>query len=332
MLKHIEGKGLEVGPGHVPLVTADADREVRYVDRWQPNENRELFPELEDAFFPRPDVVSDLNKEGLSAIASESEDFVVASHVLEHMANPLRLLTDFYRVLRPGGVLLILLPDRRLTFDRNRAATPLEHVVREYHDGVDEVDDEHILEFLTKVPENPVPPSSGPEREATFEYHRKRSIHVHCWTFDEFVEVVEYSIEQLGTAWELVDALLSRAGGPAFEEFGLVLRKSEGDLDSGTVRKQFRESLSAWMAASGLRQDLEAVEDQLASTQSQLQDARQELARRAAEAEALGTELASTRSELDIAAASLDAIRKTRTFRYTRLPRTVYGRLRELLR
>ena len=156
LTRHIVGSGLELGPGHAPF-PAGPGTSVRIVDRCQPEENRVLFAELEDAEFARPDIVADLNTDRLEAVADASQDFVICSHVLEHLAEPIGLLGDMHRVLRPGGVVLILLPDRHRTFDRYRTGTPLAHLVAEYESGVSEVDDEHILDFLT----NAVPPSES---------------------------------------------------------------------------------------------------------------------------------------------------------------------------
>src|SRR5690349_18818244 len=80
MTRFISGSGVELGPGHVPMELPLTGCSVSYVDRWQPEENRELFPELEDvADFPKPDIVADLDAEGLSALRDQSQDFVIAS-------------------------------------------------------------------------------------------------------------------------------------------------------------------------------------------------------------------------------------------------------------
>jgi SAM-dependent methyltransferase len=84
----------------------------------------------------------------LSAIADASYDFVVASHVLEHLANPLRALHEWKRVLRPGGVLLILVPDRRNTFDHKRPLTPFEHIESDFLANTQEDDLTHLDEVL----------------------------------------------------------------------------------------------------------------------------------------------------------------------------------------
>jgi len=302
-LRYLLGKGLEVGPGHAPFVAATPAVRVRYVDRWEPDENRELFPELEGQMFSRPDLVRDLNQELLAGVPSASEDFVVASHLLEHLANPIRVLDEFHRVLRPGGVLVILLPDRRFTFDKGRPGTPLGHLVEEFRTGVSEVDEEHLLEFLYHVCDDVEILKDSDEnrssREAVLDLHRKRSIHVHCWVLEEFADVIAFTIEELGQSWEFVDGLAAYEDDPSSEEFGLVLRRTSADLDAGDLGRHFRDAFSTWFS--------------------------DDRARRA--------ELESARSRLHAAeerARALDAVYSTRTFRYSRIPRRIYAHMRNL--
>jgi SAM-dependent methyltransferase len=47
-------------------------------------------------------------------------DAVVASHVIEHIPDPVRWLTHLAEVLRPGGFVSLAVPDMRFTFDVNR--------------------------------------------------------------------------------------------------------------------------------------------------------------------------------------------------------------------
>jgi SAM-dependent methyltransferase len=318
LLRYLAGKGLEVGPGHAPLVTATADLSVRYVDRWDPDENRELFPELGQAEFPRPDLVRDLNRELLSGVPSGSEDFVVASHVLEHLANPMRVLADIYRVLQPGGVLVTLLPDRRLTFDRGRPGTSIDHLVDDFRCQVEEVDDAHLVEFLTHVglDEGALggPPVDDGRRSAVLDRHRRRSIHVHCWVLEEFADVICYSIEDLGQAWEFVDGLIPDETDPSSIEFGLVLRRAPAELDPSRLTRRFRQAFDAWLADERSEQ---ALRLELASTRARLE---------AAEERAISLSVA-----LADRSTALEALRNTRTFRYTRVPRDAYAQLRKLI-
>jgi SAM-dependent methyltransferase len=220
--RHLSGQGIEVGPGSSPFPVPDGAT-VRYVDRWSSAEARRLYPELAAAEFREPDVISNLDVERLDVFPTSSLDFVIASHVLEHLADPLGFLVAIHRVLRPGGLAIILLPDRRHTFDRTRLPTPLEHLIDDHARGVTQVDDEHIEEFLTLADkEASYTIAPDPEnRDAFYNWHRERSIHVHCWTDTEFHQVLIYATIGLGLSWEIVDGV--RLADDL--EFGYVLRR-----------------------------------------------------------------------------------------------------------
>lgn len=50
----------------------------------------------------------------LVGIENESLDYVYSSHCLEHLADPVRALRRWWQVLRPGGKMLIAVPDEDL--------------------------------------------------------------------------------------------------------------------------------------------------------------------------------------------------------------------------
>ena len=316
---HLRGQGIELGPGHSPFAPLPPDATVRYVDRWQPEENAALFAELGDASqFPVPDVVANLDTDRLGAFADGSEDFVICSHVLEHMADPIGLLCDVHRVLRPGGTVLILLPDRHRTFDRAREPTPLAHLVADHAAGVTEVDDAHVEEFLTNAYEDPAVrhhiPNDAEERRALFAHHRQRSIHAHCWDQDEFVPVLAYGIAQLDHCWELLDGVMTPEAGPGGIEFGFVLRRSPEALPAAARLARFDAQWLAWKRARMLWLHVDVARPPLTGLEVQL----------ASEVESLNAQLAAARA----AQAELAALRRTKTFRYTARLRTGVALLR----
>jgi SAM-dependent methyltransferase len=79
---------------------------------------------------------------------SSSYDCVLASHCLEHLANPLLGLSEWQRVLREEGVLLLILPHKDGTFDWHRPTTTLAHLVADYENEVGEDDLTHLPEVL----------------------------------------------------------------------------------------------------------------------------------------------------------------------------------------
>jgi len=77
-------------------------------------------------------------------------DAVCSSHVIEHLANPLRSLETWQRLATPGGYLLIVAPHHEGTFDRNRPVTTLEHLIADRRMGTSEQDLSHLSEVLDR--------------------------------------------------------------------------------------------------------------------------------------------------------------------------------------
>ncbi|HVU73898.1 MAG TPA: methyltransferase domain-containing protein [Mycobacteriales bacterium] len=230
LARFLVGDGIEVGPGHHPYPIAGEAARVRYVDRWDPEKNRALFPELGgDAPFPKPHVIADLDRDKLSAFADSSLDFVIACHVLEHVADPIAVLDDIYRALIPGGIALVLLPDRRRTFDACRPGTPLEHLLEDNARGPLSVDDAHVMTYLREMGDA-VDSWSEDVLKAKLELERERSFHVHCWTEDEFPAVLGHLLDEHKHRWELLDASFVDDY-PDSEEFGYVMRKLPAHID-----------------------------------------------------------------------------------------------------
>jgi Methyltransferase domain len=80
--------------------------------------------EVKAPFFFHPAKVPGRNyvAEGsdLSQFPNDSYDFLLSCHNLEHIANPIKALREWIRVLRPGGSLVLVVPDGRKTFDWRR--------------------------------------------------------------------------------------------------------------------------------------------------------------------------------------------------------------------
>src|SRR3954454_2818533 len=187
-----------------------------------PEDNLRLFDELGDgAAFPKPDIVCDFDVDGLAPISDDSQDFVIASHVIEHLADPLRFLDEIHRVLRPEGACILLVPERHRSFDHPRAPTPLEHLIAEHEAGVTVVDDEHIREFLENAEESSIEdmPADPEGQREFYEWHRLRSIHAHCWNQHEFLGVLLYAIREMGQRWEFVDGVVPDEEGDWAIEF-----------------------------------------------------------------------------------------------------------------
>jgi SAM-dependent methyltransferase len=84
----------------------------------------------------------------LSIIDDQSYDFVLSSNCLEHIANPLKALFEWKRILRDHGVLIIALPNKKSNFDHNRSTTSFDHILEDYENNTSEHDLTHLNEIL----------------------------------------------------------------------------------------------------------------------------------------------------------------------------------------
>jgi SAM-dependent methyltransferase len=182
--QYLTGSGLEIGPLHLPL-RVPSSVTVRYVDRFDIQAIREHYPELEGYTIVEPDIIDD--GETLPTVQDGSVDFVIANHMIEHCEDPIRTIKSFLRVLRPGGVIYMAVPDRRFTFDRDRSPTPLEHIRRDHEEGPGQSRRQHYEEWA--IFHDEVPADEVQERADDLQ-RRHYSIHYHVWTPSEFLDVL----------------------------------------------------------------------------------------------------------------------------------------------
>lgn len=129
-----------------------------------------------------------------SAIAGESYDFIAASHVLEHVANPLRALQEWKRILGPSGTILIVVPHRAGMFDHRRPFTTFDHIKEDFESHVTEADLTHLQEILELHDLELDPPAGSPEqfRERCLQNFSNRAMHHHVFSPEVLVEMFSF--------------------------------------------------------------------------------------------------------------------------------------------
>jgi SAM-dependent methyltransferase len=84
----------------------------------------------------------------LSCVSDQNYDFILSSHNLEHFANPVKALHEWKRVTRPGGGLVLVLPNHSKTFDHRRSPTTVDHMFEDFERNMQEDDLSHLPEIL----------------------------------------------------------------------------------------------------------------------------------------------------------------------------------------
>lgn len=210
---YIRGSGIEIGALNKSL-RVPRGAHVTYVDRLPVPQLQQHYPDIPPRTFVPVDIVDD--GERLATIPASSQDFVIANHFLEHCQDPIGTLGHLLRVVRPGGVLYVAVPDKRRTFDRDRPVTSLSHLIDDHEQGPERSLRGHLEEWARLVDRVPT------ERVAPWAHQLLRtgySIHYHVWSPLELLELIVW-LERDGALPFAPELFLQRK-----EEMILILRK-----------------------------------------------------------------------------------------------------------
>jgi SAM-dependent methyltransferase len=179
---------------------------------WSQGETGRTFRYLPDAE-PGMQYIHDATD--LASIPDGSYEFLLASHILEHVANPLRALEEFHRVLKPNGFMLIAVPDRLHTFDHRRPVTTFAHLEADLAAGTDESDMTHLDEVLGLHDLGMDPRAGSPEefRERCLRNREERCMHHHVFDMsllDRSLRHAEFCALYRTLAWRLHVLIFAR--------------------------------------------------------------------------------------------------------------------------
>lgn len=231
LIKHIKGKGIEIGALNNPLNVDHEKAWVTYLDMLDKEGLAKQNPEIPASEIKAPDIVADA--ENLEILGDASEDFIIASHLLEHLPNPIKTLKEFYRILKTGGILYMNIPDKRYTFDKERPVTSLSHLLQDYkNEATPETSTPHYQEWLTMVELKKKDPVVTTLEELTGEQYR---IHFHVWLPDSMPELLNYLKNDLGIYFYLEDYYYRKGEGGTI----YILKKVTGTFpDIGIPLKE----------------------------------------------------------------------------------------------
>lgn len=212
-----QGTGYEFGAGPRPMLIP-LEATVKYCDRFTYEQTKDgSYSQFRSNFegFMDIDVIDSLDT--MSTIPDGSSDFLLAAHVIEHVRDPLGVLINSYTKLKPGGHLVLVIPDRFKTFDGPRPITTLDHLIADHLLPSRDRDLEHYIEWNRLVLKTVSFESAG-----RAEFDRVKDIHYHTFTYESFAQIVQYL--QPATPWNRVWSHRTRDF-PGALEFYFVFRK-----------------------------------------------------------------------------------------------------------
>lgn len=131
----------------------------------------------------------------LSQIKSGSYDFLLSSNCLEHVANPLKAMDEWTRVVKKKGAILLVLPNKAGNFDHKRPVTEFQHLLDDYRRNIGEDDLTHLEEILQLHDLSMDLPAGdyGSFKKRSQDNFNNRALHHHVFDADLIGEILGHS-------------------------------------------------------------------------------------------------------------------------------------------
>jgi SAM-dependent methyltransferase len=193
------GLGLEIGPLDSAIALKDAVN-VRYVDVIDTQALRDHFEG--DPNISADDIVEvdyalrgeDGEMRSLSAVVAHDApfDWVLASHVVEHVPDLIRWLSEIASVTADDGQLLLVVPDRRYTFDVARPQTTVGQILQAYSAGDVTPSERAVFDHFRSIVTVPVSDlwngRSGAEYPQVYTFEQAAEIRTRSLETDEYID------------------------------------------------------------------------------------------------------------------------------------------------
>ena len=169
-----EGQGLEIGVGAQTIAPV---KRTLLSDAYR---SHTKDASLATVFFPAHEI----------PFPENTFQFILSEHVLEHVPNPIQVIKEWLRVLKPEGVVYLFMPHPERTFDQNRKLTSLAHLLEDENNQVGVMEDAHYEEWLEKV----ISPglASHYQAQTKEECLSTCSLHRHVWTEATLSELLKF--------------------------------------------------------------------------------------------------------------------------------------------
>lgn len=122
----------------------------------------------------------------IKSVANETYDYCFSSHCLEHIANPLKAVKEWLRIVKVGGYIMIIVPEKSVCFDHKRQYTTFSRILEQYNKNVGEDDLSTLDEILEKHDLSMDPPAGTLEtfRARSLDNYNNRCLHHFVYSYE----------------------------------------------------------------------------------------------------------------------------------------------------
>ncbi|MDP4283957.1 MAG: methyltransferase domain-containing protein [Bacteroidota bacterium] len=130
----------------------------------------------------------------LYKIKDETYDFVLSSNNLEHIANPIKSLLEWKRIIKTGGILILVLPRKESNFDHGRTITTFQHIKEDFENNITENDLTHLDEILQlhDLKRDPYAGSYETFKKRSLNNLQERSLHHHVFDIELLKQMINF--------------------------------------------------------------------------------------------------------------------------------------------
>ena len=245
--------GLEIGPSYGPMAPKKKGFNCEILDYVDTNaliEGYKGHPGVDISNIEEVDYVCTGERYPDLIGKKDYYDYIISCHSIEHTTDLISFLQDCSALLKDTGILLLIIPDKRVCFDRFRPVTSIAKVIDDYvhkykiHSAGEVV--ENIL-YSVRLAGNT---SFQEVRSGEFEFdHLTIPGAIDCMNRvaenGEFINIHNYVftpssfqliVEDLNRM-ELIDLVITESFPPTGNEFYKVLSKSKEKLDVNPLQR-----------------------------------------------------------------------------------------------
>lgn len=130
----------------------------------------------------------------LKNIENNTYDFVLSCNNLEHIANPLKAVKEWLRVLNNDGLILLVLPNKANNFDHNRPYTSFDHLLSDFKNDIKEDDLTHLKEILELHDLSLDKPAGDHDnfKKRSLKNYENRCLHHHVYNIELLTQIYNY--------------------------------------------------------------------------------------------------------------------------------------------
>lgn len=131
----------------------------------------------------------------ISSIENETYDFCFSSHSLEHIANPLKAIHEWLRIIKNDGYLIIIVPEKSQCFDHKRNVSSFSTLLSQYEKNIGEDDLSTLIEILKNhdLSLDPAAGDLGQFTKRSLDNFNNRCLHHYVYSPDLLMEICKYS-------------------------------------------------------------------------------------------------------------------------------------------